>query len=175
MTTTAVLGAAERGLRVLAGLFAVVGGIALAILAGVTVVGVFWRYVLRDPIFGIEDVATMALSVTTAGAIAWGAARGSHVSVNVIPWIGGRRLTRITDALARTITATILAIASIALVEKGSCGAACGAMTSNLSILHEPYYYALGAAMGLFAVIVLLHLLIGLLNWNGEDPNEIAD
>lgn len=175
MTTPPVLVAAERALRALSGLFAVVGGIALAILAAVTVAGVFWRYVLRDPIFGIEDVATMALSVTVAGAIAWGAARSSHVSVNVIPWFGGRRLTRFTDAVARAISVFILALACVALFEKGSCGAACGAMTSNLSILHEPFFYALGAAMGLFAVMVFLQLIVGLLNWSGEDPNEIAD
>lgn len=175
MTLSSVLDAAERALRLLSGVFAVVGGIALAILAVVTVIGVFWRYVLRDPIFGIEDVATMALSVTVAGAIAWGAARGSHVSVNVIPWFGGRRLTRVTDAVARVISVFILALACVALVKKGACGAACGAMTSNLSILHEPFFYTLGAALGLFATIVFVKLLVGLLHWTGEDPNEIAD
>ncbi|NRB05850.1 MAG: TRAP transporter small permease subunit [Rhodobacteraceae bacterium] len=162
-------------MKLLSAVFAVAGALALAVLAVVTVVGVFWRYVLRDPIFGIEDIATMALTVAVAGAIAWGATRGSHVSVNVIPWFGGRKLTRITDVLARAISTGVLLMASVALFKKGSCGSACGAMTSNLSILHEPFFYALGGAMALFSATMLLHLLIGLAHWSGDDPHEVAD
>ena len=64
----APLGTVERGLHWIAGLFALAGGLALGVLGAVTGVSVFWRYVLNDPIFGIEDVSTMALTVVVAGA-----------------------------------------------------------------------------------------------------------
>ncbi|GAB5507023.1 MAG: hypothetical protein Rhirs2KO_21860 [Rhizobiaceae bacterium] len=165
----------ERILDALAVASAVAGSLALAVLAAVTVIGVFWRYVLRDPIFGIEDVATMALTVTVAGAIAWGSRRGAHVSVNVIGWAGGRGLTRITDIAARLVSFVILALATYALFQKGACGIACGAMTSNLGILHKPFFYARGVGLGIYAAVTLMHLMIGLAHWAGEDPNEVAE
>ena len=44
-------------------------GVALAVLVGFTVVAVFWRYALNDPIFGVEDVSTMALTIVVSAAI----------------------------------------------------------------------------------------------------------
>ncbi|MEM5581937.1 MULTISPECIES: TRAP transporter small permease subunit [unclassified Roseibium] len=165
----------EQGAGRIAGLFAAVGGAALFVLALVTIVSVFWRYVLRDPIFGIEDISTMALSVAVAGAVAYGAHKGAHVSVNVIAMIAGRRVTRVTDAAARVLNTGILGLAAYALFKKGSCGIACGAMTSNLGLLHQPFYYGLVAAMAFYALVQVLHLCIGLAHWAGDDPNEIAD
>ncbi|MEM7303772.1 MAG: TRAP transporter small permease subunit [Pseudomonadota bacterium] len=165
----------DRALNIAAGLFAVFGGLGLLVLTVVTGVSVFYRYVLRAPIFGIEDVSTMALTVVVAGAIVWAAAQAGHVSVNVISLGLGRSVTRITDVLARTVSCAMLAIASYALFTKGSCGLPCGAMTSNLGIVHTPFYYVLGSAIAVYAVLVATHLIVGLANWNGTDPNEVAD
>ena len=49
------------------------GGLALTVLAGLTVVAVFRRYALNDPIFGVEDLSAMTLTIVVA-AVA-GAAR----------------------------------------------------------------------------------------------------
>ncbi|WP_424968305.1 TRAP transporter small permease [Dinoroseobacter sp. S375] len=171
----APLGTVERGLHWIAGLFALAGGLALAVLGAVTGVSVFWRYVLRDPIFGIEDISTMALTVVVAGAVAYGAVHQSHVSVNVIKYAGGRGLTRVTDVAARLGGIAICSFAAYGLVTKGSCGMPCGAMTSNLGIIHTPFYYGLAAAMGFYAALLVLHLIIGLLHWSGTDPNEMLD
>jgi len=169
------LAAAEQGLGRLAGLFAVLSGLALFVLAAVTLVSVFWRYVLRDPIFGIEDVSTMALVVVVAGSILYGALHGSHVTVNIIAMFATRRVTRITDVVSRATGIAITAFATYGLVVKGSCGQACGAFTSNLYIQHLPYYFVLAVAMGAYCLLLILHLLIGLARWDGTDPNEAHD
>jgi len=145
------------------------------VLAGVTGVSVFYRYVLRAPIFGIEDISTMTLTVIVAASIAWGALQQGHVSVNIISLAFGRRVTRYTDLAARLVSLAMLTFASYALFVKGACGMPCGAMTSNLGIIHTPFYYGLGLAMGFFAALVLVHLTIGLLHWQGNDPNEVTD
>lgn len=165
----------EKGLGIVAGLFAVAGGLALFLLAAVTGVSVFYRYVLRQPIFGIEDVTTMALTVLVAAAIAWAATHRGHVSVNVITMAFGRKITRVTDLIARFVSFAITAFAAYALFVKGSCGMPCGAMTSNLGIIHTPFYYALGLAMGFYAVLIATHLMIGLAHWQDTDPNEVTD
>ncbi len=42
----------------------------MVFLVGLTVVSVFWRYLLNDPIFGITDLSRMSLAVIVAGALA---------------------------------------------------------------------------------------------------------
>lgn len=165
----------DRGLGGIAGLMAVMGGLALAALVGITIVSVFWRYVLRDPIFGIEDASTMALTVFVAGAIAYGAVRGAHVSVGVISKLLGRGVTRVTDLVARVLSLGIIGFAAWGLFDKGSCGMPCGAMTANLGIIHTPFYYVLGAAFTFYAVLLSWQIVTGLFHWRGEDPNEAQD
>ena len=157
------------------GLLAVLGGVSVFFLVGVTMTAVFSRYVLNDPIYGIEDLSTMGMTVVVAGAVAYGADKGSHVSVNVIGMMAGRATTRYTDVLARLLGIGIVSVATYALFTKGSCGLPCGDITNNLSILHWPFYYILGFAMASYAVLLVVHLLIGLARWSGEDPNADAD
>ncbi len=173
--TPATLKAIEKGLGVIAGVFAVVGGFALLALTVVTGISVFYRYVLRSPIFGTEDISTMVLTVIVAASVAWAATQQGHVSVNILSMWAGRKLTRVTDVLARAISFAVLAFASYALFVKGSCGMPCGAMTSSVGIIHTPFYYTLGLAMGFYAALVLTHLFIGFACWNDADPNEVAD
>jgi TRAP-type C4-dicarboxylate transport system permease small subunit len=174
-TTPKALIWAEEQLGHLAGLFAIGGGIAIVALVGITMVGVFWRYVLNKPIFGIEDVSTMALTIVVAASVAYGAHHRAHVSVNIITMVAGRRFTRITDLLSRGLGVAMLAVATYALVKKGGCGLPCGAITNNLSIVHTPFYYVLALAIGSYALLLMVQLLIGLAHWGGTDPNEAAD
>ena len=74
----------EKQLGRLAGLFSLIGAISIIALMSVTVVAVFWRYILNSPIFGIEDISTMTLTVVVAASVAYAAYQNAHVSVNVI-------------------------------------------------------------------------------------------
>ena len=163
---------AEVYCRRLGAAFVAVGGIALAVLLAVTVAEVFWRYVMNDSLHWIEDLSTMSLTVVVAGAIAYGAGEGSHVSVNLIARFWGRRVTRITDAVARLLGVGVTAVAAYALFAHGSCGLACGAVTGSVSIPHRPFYYALGASLVTYGLLLATQLLVGLAAWNAEDPNE---
>lgn len=49
----------------LAGLFAIAGAVGITVLLGVTVVAVFWRYALNAPIFGIEDISIVTLTIVS--------------------------------------------------------------------------------------------------------------
>lgn len=156
-------------------LLAVFAGVVAVVLVGVTMVAVIWRYFFNNPIFGIEDVSTMALSVVVAGSIAYGARRGAHVSVDVISFVGGRKLTRVTDVIARVLGVAIVALAAWSILDKGQCGFDCGNFTPNLAIPHLPFYMILGAGMALYAVSLLCELVIGLASWDEfRDPNEHA-
>lgn len=173
--TPALLLRIDRLLGLLAGGLAVLGGVAVAVLVAVTVVAVFWRYVLHRPIFGVEDISSMALAVAVAGAVAWGARQGSNVSVDVFSFAVGRRTTRVTDLIARVLGAGVVALAAWALYKSGSCGRPCGAVTNNLGIPHLPFYYLLSVTMGFYALLLLLQAVTGLFHWHVKDPNEVQD
>ena len=160
----------------MAGLLAVVGSAAVIVLVAVTVVAVFWRYIHNDPIFGIEDLSTMALTVVVAGSIAYGATRGAHVNVNVIGYVAGRAVTRWTDVAVRLLGIATIGFAAYALAVKGSCGIRCGSFTANLFIVHQPFYYALALGMAFYAGLLAVQLGIGMLHFSAEvDPHAPID
>ena len=165
----------ETHVRRLAAGFAALGGLALAVLLGVTVAEVLWRYALNDSLHWIEDVSTMSLTVVAAAAIAYGASEGSHVSVNLIARFAGRSVTRVTDLIARLLGVGATAVAAYALFAHGSCGPSCGAVTGSVSIPHGPFYFVLGASLATYGLLLATQLIRGLATWHAEDPNEPAE
>ena len=152
--------------------FGIVGGIALAVLLGVTVAEVFWRYILNDSLIWAEDLSTMSLTVVVSAAIAYGAGEGTHVCVNLIARIWGRPITRFTDLIARLLGVGVTAMAAYALFVHGSCGLPCGAVTSSVSIPHAPFYFILGVSLAIYGLLLASQAALGLASWNTEDPNE---
>ncbi len=163
---------ADRQLGRLAGLLAFLGALAIVALVGVTIVAVTWRYLLNDPIFGIEDLSVVTLTIVAGAAVAYGGRHGAHVSVDVIGFVAGRKVTRVTNAIMRLLAVIILALATWALFTK-ACGIEKACITNNFSIEHRPFYYFLGVAIGVYTLQVFVQLLTGLYHFRGEDPNEI--
>ena len=131
--------------------FTLAGGVALVVMVATVGVAVVARYVLNEPIFGAEDISAMALVVVVASAIVYGAWDNAHIAVDAIENIVPRRATKVTDALAQLLGAATAATAAFALFRHGACGAACGATTPSLLLVHTPFYYALGAAFAAVA------------------------
>ncbi|MEM8630932.1 MAG: TRAP transporter small permease [Pseudomonadota bacterium] len=156
-----MLANADRLLTVLAAALAWVGAAAVVALMGITVVAVFFRYVMNDPIFGIEDLSIIALTVVAGASVAYGGRHGAHVSVDVISYSLGSKVTRITDAVMRLLALGILALATWALFTK-ACGMEKACITGNFSIEHRPFYYFLGVCLGLYTLQVLIELMVGI-------------
>lgn len=172
LTSQQTTGPADRWFHRIANLFAVVAGVGLFVLMGITVVSVFWRYALRDPIFGIGDLSSMSLVVVVAGGVAYGAVHGVHISVDIISSFVGRKVKRVTDLIVRALSVLICGFAAWALAIKGSCGLPCGAVTQNINIVHTPFYYLLSATLALTAGFIFYQLIVGLKHWSGADPSE---
>lgn len=153
---------------------AIIGAIGIVALMLITVVAVFWRYIVNDPIYGISDLSVLMLSVVAATSVCFGARHNSHVSVNVISYFFGRQVTRISDVIMRILTLGMLLVASYALVDK-ACGLEKACVTDNLSIEHRPFFYVLAVCILLYAANIFWQLLVGLKHFNGTDPNEPAD
>ena len=172
--TPALLIRADRAIGIAAQALAIVGGLGIVGLVGVTVVAVTWRYGLNDPIFGIEDLSIVTLSIVAGAAVAYGARNNAHIAINVIRFFAGRGLTRYTDPIMRLLTVAILGLATYSLFAK-ACGIEKACITNNFSIEHRWFYYYLGVSMLVYMLHVLNHLLIGLWHFGSHDPNEISD
>jgi TRAP-type C4-dicarboxylate transport system permease small subunit len=158
---------AARGLHIVSRLldattwlFALIGGIAVFLLAMVTIVAVAWRYLLNDPIFGVEDISVALLIVVAAASVAVGARTGSHVSVDIASKLIGSRTRAVLEVVTRILTVGIIGLASYALVEK-ACGPERACITGNLNIVHRPFYYLLAAAMAVYAASEVLKIFTG--------------
>ncbi len=138
---------------------AVTGGVALLLLLGVTVVEVVARHLFGAPLLGAEDLTSMGLTVLVAAAVVCAAQEGTHVSVELIERFAGRRVTRATDALARVLGAAAAAVTAVALFANGSCGIECGEVTGTIAIVHTPFYYALGACMATYSLLLASRLV----------------
>ena len=164
----------ERCLKVIAVSFAVVGGVAVFALMVITDVAVIARYIMNNPIFGIEDISILVLTIIVAASVAYSARTQSHVSVELIELIAGSRVTRICRLLARLLAAGTVAGIAYALTTIGSCGFPCGAVTGNLSIVHVPFYYFLAASMAFYFLVLLYQIVFELEHWGNTRTDDLT-
>ena len=150
------------------------GGIAAAGLVIVTIVAVFSRYILGDPIFGIDDVSTMLLSAVVSGSILYGAKVGAHVQVDILSMVAGRKVTRYCDVIVRVLSAGIAILLAFAFWEEIQCGRDCGYFTPNLEIPHEPFYWLMAISLLGYGLLQILDLIEGIIHFRSpRDPKEL--
>lgn len=164
----------ERCLELIAASFAAIGGIAVFALMAITDVAVIARYIVNNPIFGIEDVSVLLLAITVAASVAYSAWTRSHVSVELIELIAGPRMTRICGLLARLLGAGTVSYIAYALATIGSCGFPCGAVTGSLSIPHMPFYYFLAASMAFYFLVLLYRIAFELVHWRDSRAHDLT-
>ncbi|MDE0246692.1 MAG: TRAP transporter small permease subunit [Gammaproteobacteria bacterium] len=133
---------------------AVAGGGALLLLVGLTVAEVAARHLFQAPLPGVEDVASMGLTVLVAAAVVCAAQNETHVSVDLIGRVVGGVFTRVTDVLAGLVGAIAAALAAFSLFARGGCGTECGEVTGTIAIVHTPFYYALGVSMATCSLLL---------------------
>jgi len=130
------------------------GGAALLFLVGLTVVGVGFRYVLGNPIFGIEDIAKMTLAIVTASGVALAALSRAHIAVDLFVSLFPPGIRRAVSIIVGTVGMAVCLYTAYALINKGTCGHPCGQFTPNLSITHVPFYLVLGGAFLIYAGVL---------------------
>jgi len=149
----------ENIVDLVANAFSIVGSIAILSLMLTTIIAVVWRYLLNNPIFGIEDFSILTLSVVAAAAIAYGARKDAHVSVDLITHFANKRVLHVVDVIMRVFVVGMTGFATYALTRQ-ACGLEHACITENLSVEHRPFYYILAAGMAIY----FLHSVLELVN-----------
>ena len=142
----------DRPVRALA----LLGGVVLLGLMGLTVVDVTARYVFNAPIFGGQDVAELMLLAVAACSFAYCGRTGGHVAVEIFSTGRARALTRWMDPPVKLASAAILAVLAWRCGVAGLAAMSYDEASNLLEIPYWPFYWLLAGGFAVYALVLLI-------------------
>jgi TRAP-type transport system small permease protein len=119
---------------------------------------VFFRYILNQPIVGVQELVQLGIALVVMLAMPHCARQNSHIKVDVFDQVLGPRGRAFGDGLSRLVGACVLAL----LVYKASLKALDAweyeDVTNMLELPVWPVYAAISLGMGLYVLVLLLEL-----------------
>lgn len=134
----------------LIGLSATIGVLGLYLEVGVILVDVIGRAAGR-PLFGSQDIVTMAMVIVVFGGMALCDRQGGHVAVDLLERRFPRRLNRAIDVIAAALGAVIFAMIAWAVFESAKLSVMLNLSTNLLALPKAWFQWALAGFAGLTA------------------------
>ena len=126
--------------------------IALAALAGVTVVDVGGRYFFNKPLLGTVEMSEFLMVILSFGALALAELRNSHITVDFFVTVLPERMQALLDALLGIVFWSF--VAWRAAVHAHRIWIA-GEVSANLVVPTWPFYLAVTVSCGLLALALI--------------------
>jgi TRAP-type transport system small permease protein len=143
---------------------AVLSGLFLLAIIGLTFVDVILRYVFSAPIFGARDLLEMGMVVVISLAFPYSWRIGGHIVVDLLPDYGIAVFTLIRDLCVRLIGIFIFAVLAWQAWGRADDAVLFNEATNMIEIPFSPFFIVLAAGSA-FQVLVLcvesIRLLIG--------------
>ena len=150
-----------KALDVLCAALAVVSGLILLALIGLTFVDVILRYIFSSPILGAKDLLEMGMVVVISLAFPFTWRIGGHIVVDLIPDYGIKFLTTLRDVVVRLIGIEIFRhLAWNAWIRAGDAKLFNEA-TNMIEVPFQPFFWILSIAAG-FQVLLLVFEVVRL-------------
>jgi TRAP-type C4-dicarboxylate transport system permease small subunit len=141
--------------------------IALAALAGVTIVDVTGRYLLNKPVFGSIEISEFLLVLLGFGGLALAELRNSHITVDFFLTALPNRVQAVLTAAAALLGIVFWGfVAWRAVVHAGRIAAA-GEVSANWGVPTYPFYLCAAFGSGLLAVVLVGRLVRALREGTG--------
>ena len=138
-----------------------VGGIGLAVMVLLTSWNVIvMRKALNDPIVGAEDILILNLAILVAVAIPYGGRSAAHIEIEIFETWMSKTFARWSLVAMKLLAIPLVAILAWRLFKSGASARDFGEATQQLLISYEPFYYAMGAMIGLYAAILIADLVL---------------
>ena len=139
----------------------IVGGIGLAVMVLLTSWNVIaMRKILNDPIVGAEDILILNLAILVAVAIPYGGRAGAHIEIEIFETWMSKAFARWSMVAMKLLAIPLVAILAWRLFKSGGSAREFGEATQQLLISYEPFYYAMGAMIALYAAILVADLIL---------------
>ncbi len=150
-----------KALDVFSAALAVVSGLVLLGLIGLTFVDVILRYIFSSPILGAKDLLEMGMVVVISLAFPFTWRIGGHIVVDLIPDYGIKFLTTLRDVVVRLIGIEIFRhLAWNAWIRAGDAKLFNEA-TNMIEVPFQPFFWILSIAAG-FQVLLLVFEVVRL-------------
>ena len=138
-----------------------VGGIGLAVMVLLTSWNVIvMRKALNDPIVGAEDILILNLAVLVAVAIPYGGRAGAHIEIEIFETWMSKAFARWSLVAMKLLAIPLVGILAWRLFKSGGSAREFGEATQQLLISYEPFYFAMGAMIALYAAILVADLVL---------------
>ena len=138
-----------------------VGGIGLAVMVLLTSWNVIvMRKALNDPIVGAEDILILNLAILVAVAIPYGGRSGAHIEIEIFETWMSRAFARWSLIAMKLLAIPLVGILAWRLFKSGASAREFGEATQQLLISYEPFYFAMGAMIALYAAILVADLVL---------------
>ena len=138
-----------------------VGGIGLAVMVLLTSWNVIvMRKALNDPIVGAEDILILNLAILVAVAIPYGGRAGAHIEIEIFETWMSRAFARWSLVAMKLLAIPLVGILAWRLFKSGASAREFGEATQQLLISYEPFYFAMGAMIALYAAILVADLVL---------------
>ena len=138
-------------------------GICLVAMVAVIAAGVVMRYIVGNPLMGVNEIVQTIAVALAMLALPQATATGAHVSVDLLDRALGRWGRWFGDILSRVLSITVLGHLCLRALAKTREAAEYGDVTNMLQLLW-PVYAAILFGMGLCALVFaaqILGLLLG--------------
>ncbi len=150
-----------KALDVFSAALAVVSGLILLALIGLTFTDVILRYIFSSPILGAKDLLEMGMVVVISLAFPFTWRIGGHIVVDLIPDYGIKFLTTLRDVVVRLIGIEIFRhLAWNAWIRAGDAKLFNEA-TNMIEVPFQPFFWILSIAAG-FQVFALVFEVVRL-------------
>ena len=134
---------------------AVISGLVLIGLIGLTFFDVILRYIFSAPIFGARDVLEMGMVVVISLGFPFTWRIGGHIVVDLLPDYGIRALTTMRDLIVRLIGIGIFGLLSWRAWLRADDAELFNEKTNMIELPFQTFFWILAAA-ALFQMIVLV-------------------
>lgn len=149
----------QAGLDALVRWLALLSGLCLIFLMGLTVVDVIGRYVFHAPIFGAQDLSELTLILIVFGAMAFCGRTDGHVSVDLFVAVIGPKRMRVADMLTNLAASFILGILSWRAYENAKLSEMLEAASNLLQIPLAPFHLVVSGGAALYALVALVQAI----------------
>ena len=133
---------------------AVVSGLVLVALIGLTFADVVLRYVFAAPILGSKDLLEMGMVTVVALAFPFTWRIGGHIAVDLIPEYGLAGLNRSRDVAVRAIGFAIFALLAWRAWLRADDAALFNEATNMIELPFQPFFWVLAAAAAFQALVL---------------------
>ena len=144
-----------RALDGLCVIFAIIAGLVLFGLIGLTFLDVILRYIFSAPIFGARDVLEMGMVVVISLSFPFTWRIGGHIVVDLLPDYGFEVLTVIRDLLVRIIGCILFGLLAWRSLLAAEDAALFNEKTNMIELPFQPFLWLLAFA-SVFQALVLL-------------------